>query len=147
MSSLLVFNRVYRLEIQSFMLVFSTLLANQRLSNLLTDLPSPLPPSLSEPNKISLPPQTKNQEGRGPQTDKHLSPGPIIGQFRIGVYQLFGPLVKYSSSNPIFLHRCLSLWNKFANERENEIICKPNIIMYIVHCNFAIFVQSNLLYL
>ncbi len=36
MSSLLVFNRVYRLEIQSVMLVYSTPLVNQRPSNLLT---------------------------------------------------------------------------------------------------------------
>ncbi len=34
MSSLLVFNRVYRLEIQSVMLVFSTPLFNQRSTNL-----------------------------------------------------------------------------------------------------------------
>ena len=39
MSSLLVFDRVYRLEIQSVMLVFSTPLVNLRLSNLLTGSP------------------------------------------------------------------------------------------------------------
>ncbi len=43
MSSLLVFNRVYRLEIQSVMLVFSTPLVNKRPSNLLTGSPTPLP--------------------------------------------------------------------------------------------------------
>jgi hypothetical protein len=45
MSSLLVFNRVYWLEIQSVMLVFSTPLVNYRLSNLLTGSPTPPPPS------------------------------------------------------------------------------------------------------
>jgi hypothetical protein len=40
MSSLLVFNRVYRLELQSVMLVISTPLVNQRPSNLLIDSPS-----------------------------------------------------------------------------------------------------------
>jgi hypothetical protein len=46
MSSLLVFNRVYRLEIQSVMLVFSTPLVNWGPSILLTGLPNPpaLPP-------------------------------------------------------------------------------------------------------
>ncbi len=39
MSSLLVFNRVYRLEIQSVMLVFSIPLMNLRHSNLLTVSP------------------------------------------------------------------------------------------------------------
>ncbi len=29
--------------------------------------------------KVALPPQTINQEGRGPQTDKHLSPSPFTG--------------------------------------------------------------------
>ncbi len=39
MSSLLVFYIVYRLEIQSVMLVFSTPVVNKRLSNLLPDSP------------------------------------------------------------------------------------------------------------
>jgi hypothetical protein len=43
MSSLLMFNRVYGLEIQSVVLVFSTPLVNWRPSNLLTGLPTPLP--------------------------------------------------------------------------------------------------------
>ncbi len=42
MSSLLVFNRVYRMEIQSFVLVFSTPLVNQRPSNLIGSPSSPL---------------------------------------------------------------------------------------------------------
>jgi hypothetical protein len=48
MSSLLVFNRVYRLEIQSVMLVFLTPLVKNCPSNLLTGSPPPLPPSLCE---------------------------------------------------------------------------------------------------
>ncbi len=44
MLSLLVFNRVYRLEIQSVMLVFSTPLVKYCPSNLLTGSPSPLFP-------------------------------------------------------------------------------------------------------
>jgi hypothetical protein len=43
MSSLLVFNRVYRMEIQSVMLVFSDPLVNCFPSNLLADLPYPSP--------------------------------------------------------------------------------------------------------
>ena len=31
--------------------------------------------------KIALPPQTKTQEGRGPQTDRHLPQSPFTGQF------------------------------------------------------------------
>jgi hypothetical protein len=31
--------------------------------------------------KIALPPQTKTQEGRGPQTDKHLPQSPFTNQF------------------------------------------------------------------
>ncbi len=46
MSSLLVFNRVYRLEIQSVMLVFSTGFVNHCPSNLLSGLPPPLLSSL-----------------------------------------------------------------------------------------------------
>jgi hypothetical protein len=49
MSSLLVFNRFYRLEIQSFMLVFSTPIVNQRPSNLLTGSPTSLPPPCPPP--------------------------------------------------------------------------------------------------
>jgi hypothetical protein len=44
MSSLLVFNRVYRLEIQSVMLVFSTQLLHYCPSNLLSGSPPPPPP-------------------------------------------------------------------------------------------------------
>jgi hypothetical protein len=44
MSSLLVFNRVNRLEIQSVMLVLSTPLVNKRPSNLLSGSPIPPPP-------------------------------------------------------------------------------------------------------
>jgi hypothetical protein len=44
MSPLLVFNRVYRIEIQSVMLVFSTPLVNYRLSKLLTGSPPTPPP-------------------------------------------------------------------------------------------------------
>ncbi len=59
MSSLLLFNRVYRLEIQSVMLVFSTPFVNQRPSTFSpVHLPHPLP--CTTPNKT--------QEGRGPQT-------------------------------------------------------------------------------
>jgi hypothetical protein len=43
MSCLLVFNRVYRLEIQLVMLVFSTPVVNNRPSNLLTGSSTPLP--------------------------------------------------------------------------------------------------------
>jgi hypothetical protein len=43
MSSLLVFNRVHRLEIQSVMMVFSTSIVNWRPSNLLTGLTLPPP--------------------------------------------------------------------------------------------------------
>jgi hypothetical protein len=46
MSSLLVFNRVYGLEMQSVMLVFSSRLVNYQPSTLLTG--STAPPSLSE---------------------------------------------------------------------------------------------------
>jgi hypothetical protein len=31
--------------------------------------------------KIALPPQTKTQERRGPQTDQHLPPSPFTGKF------------------------------------------------------------------
>ncbi len=49
MSSLLMFNRVYRLEIQSVMLVFSTPPVNCCPSTyLLSDLPHPFPPSQSK---------------------------------------------------------------------------------------------------
>ncbi len=51
--SLLVFNRVYKLEIQSVMLVFSTPLVNQRGWG----------------------------EGIRPQTDKHLPPSTFTGKF------------------------------------------------------------------
>jgi hypothetical protein len=44
MSSLLVFNRVYRLEIQSVMLVFSTSFVKYYPSNLLSGSPPPPPP-------------------------------------------------------------------------------------------------------
>jgi hypothetical protein len=50
MSPLLVFNRVYRIEIQSAMLVFSTPLVNYPLSKLLTGSP-PTPPPLPCVNK------------------------------------------------------------------------------------------------
>jgi hypothetical protein len=43
MSSSLVFNRVYRLEIQSVMLVFSTPFVKYCPSRLLTNSPPPLP--------------------------------------------------------------------------------------------------------
>jgi hypothetical protein len=45
MSSLLVFNRVYRLETQSVILVFSTGFVKHCPSNLLPGYLSPLPPS------------------------------------------------------------------------------------------------------
>jgi hypothetical protein len=44
MSSLLVFDRVYRLEIQSVMLVLLTSLVNWRPSNLLSGSPTPPTP-------------------------------------------------------------------------------------------------------
>jgi hypothetical protein len=44
MSSLLVFNRVYRLEIQSVILLFSTPLVNQLPSKLLAGSSTPTPP-------------------------------------------------------------------------------------------------------
>ncbi len=54
MSSLLVFNRVYRLEIQSIMLVFTTPLVNYCRSNLnLTGSPNRPPPPLPFVNKYS----------------------------------------------------------------------------------------------
>ncbi len=31
--------------------------------------------------KIAFPPKTEAWEGRGPQTDEHLSPNPFTGQF------------------------------------------------------------------
>ncbi len=64
MSSLLVFNRVYRLEIQTAMLVFSTQLC-ERVQNLQNCYTTP----------------NKNLEGEGPQTDKHLPQSTFTGQF------------------------------------------------------------------
>ncbi len=86
MSSLLVFNRVYRLEIQSVMLVFSAPLVNQRPSNLVTG--SLNPSSLPCVNKYTgmysnsvLQGGGRDQVGRGPQTDKHLPLSTFTGQF------------------------------------------------------------------
>ncbi len=69
MSSFLVFNRVLIVEIQSVVLVFSTLLVNYCPSNLLTGSAPPPPP----------PPR----EGRRPQIDKHLPPSSFTGHFRV----------------------------------------------------------------
>ncbi len=62
--------------------------------------------------KIALPPQTKIQEGRGPQTDKHLPPNPFTGQFLreddlrgLVSLQVFGPCWQaMSGSAPITCH-------------------------------------------
>jgi hypothetical protein len=80
MSSLLVFNRVYILEIKSVMLVFSTGFVNYcPLTFSLVSSPSP-PPTLPCVNKYTLYMYTVckgggsvgpySYEGRGPQTDK-----------------------------------------------------------------------------
>jgi hypothetical protein len=84
MSSLLVFNRVYRLEIQSVMLVFSAPLVNYRPSNLLSGSPTPSPP-LPCVNKCRECIHTMCTRGgggdRGYQTDKYLPPSTFTGQF------------------------------------------------------------------
>ncbi len=77
MSSLLVFNRVYRLEILSVMLVFSTSFVNYCPSNLLSGW-LPLPPSpLPCVNKYTVYAYSVCKRGkygvigeRRPQTDK-----------------------------------------------------------------------------
>ncbi len=90
MSSLLVFNRVYRLEIQSVMLVFSTGFVKHCLSNLLHGQLSP-PPPLPCVNKYVYTVHTYvysvyggsmgSQKRRRPQTNKHLPPSTCTGQF------------------------------------------------------------------
>jgi hypothetical protein len=60
MSSLLVFNRVYRLEIQSVMLVFSTGFLNYCLLSGYLSLPSPTPPRV---NKYTVYTYTKCKGG------------------------------------------------------------------------------------
>ncbi len=85
MSSLLV-NRVYRLEIKSVMLVFSTPLVNQRPANLLTGSSTPPSPApLPCVNKYrgfmySYSVQRGGGDG-GPKTDKHLPPSTFTGHF------------------------------------------------------------------
>jgi hypothetical protein len=102
-----VFIRVYRLETQSVMLVFSTPLCELCPSNLLFGSPPPPPPPCVKLHKVcdwqgvgvSSPlgdhilyltrfrtykivrlPQTKNEEERGPQTDKHLPQSTFTGK-------------------------------------------------------------------
>jgi hypothetical protein len=85
MSSLLVFNIVYRLETQSIMLVFSTQLCEQTFS-----LVSPSSPSSPFPVCISILYMQHtgggggvcgHRRGRGPQTEKHLPQSPNTGHF------------------------------------------------------------------
>jgi hypothetical protein len=71
MSSLLVFNRVYKLE---------TPLVILRPSNLLTGSSTPSLPCVNKYSGVHV----FIQEGggdRGPQTDKHLPPSAFTGQF------------------------------------------------------------------
>ncbi len=56
--------------------------------------------------KIALPLQTKTEQGRGPQTGKHLPPNPFPGLFLrqdnlkcLVSLQLFGPWVRYRKKN------------------------------------------------
>ncbi len=79
MSSLLVFNRVHRLEIQSVMLVFSTPSAPPTFS--LVHLPSPpFPVWISIGVCIHTVCNRGGGGDRGPQTDKHLPPSILTGQ-------------------------------------------------------------------
>jgi hypothetical protein len=83
MSSLLVPNRVYRLEIQSVMLVFPTSFVTRRY-NLLTGSPTPLPPFLCEQVQGYVLIQCVKGGGggdRGPKTDKYLPPSTFTDQF------------------------------------------------------------------
>ncbi len=83
MSSLLVFNTVYRLEIQSVMLVFSAPLVNYRPSNLLSGSPTPSPPPfpvrISAGNVFIQCVTTGEVEGIG--GIRHLPPSIFTGQF------------------------------------------------------------------
>jgi hypothetical protein len=89
----MVFNRVYRLEIQSVMLVFSTPLGNYRSAHLslsLVHLP-PLPVSISTGVHVFIQCVTGGKGGLGPQTDKHLPPSTYIFKksrhLRFGLYR------------------------------------------------------------
>jgi hypothetical protein len=86
-----VFNRVYRLEIQSIMLIFSTLFVSCCPSNLLSDwLFPPPPPSLCTVNKYTVYTYTvcKGWEAWGDRwvggfrQIKHLPQNPFTGKFR-----------------------------------------------------------------
>jgi hypothetical protein len=88
MSSLLVFNRVCRLKIQSVMLVFS---------NQLCELFSDSPP--------------KQKEGRGPHTDKHLPQSLFTGlfldnDFGIAFYQSNLSTVNTQVTKGFYAYKC-----------------------------------------
>ncbi len=78
--------RVYRLEIESVMLVFifTTQLGELLLSPLSLVQLSPLPPFPVRITKLSTRIQcVRGVWGSGPQTDKHLPQSPFTGQFFI----------------------------------------------------------------
>jgi len=84
MSSLLVFNLVYRPEIQSVMLVFSIPLVNYRHSNLVAGSFTPLPPfpvGISTGDHVCTHTVCNGGRGSGAQTDKHMPPSTFTGQF------------------------------------------------------------------
>jgi hypothetical protein len=96
MSPLLVFNEVYRLEIQSFMLKYSTQFVNCCPSNLLSGstLPPPLPPSLCQ-SKYSSPIYRQCVAGKGgggvESCWRPYSAGLYLTRFRIYNYKIAKP--------------------------------------------------------
>jgi hypothetical protein len=90
-------NRVYRLEIQSFMLVFSTPLVNYRPSNLLTGTSIPPLPCVNKyrGTYLQIVCNRGGREGvdRGPQTDEHLPPNSQWSIFKKSRHSGFGVFI------------------------------------------------------
>ncbi len=81
MSSLQVFNRVYRLENSQSCWYFWSLMWTSAPSNLLTGSPTPLPPfPVWISTGVSI--HTVSNRGWGPHTDKHLPPSKIFNKSR-----------------------------------------------------------------
>ncbi len=124
MSSLLSFNRFYRLEIQSVMLVISTGFMNYCPCNLLSDQLSP--PSLCEQvyyihvyTVVRGGGSMGSQEGRGPRTDKT----PAAKFLYKSIFQIttFG-IVFYQSNLSTILCQVFLVYSKIILKRRPYVL-------------------------
>ncbi len=112
MSSLLVFSRVYSLEIQSIMLIFSTPLLNMRPSNLLTGSPTPPPPNLPCVNKYrGTCSHAVCDRGGLMQITKHLPPSTFSEKPAFRVWCLYRYLVHGVKSPKFIWDPCAQLYS------------------------------------